>query len=270
MKRFSFALSVALGAMLLGFAMKPAQAAFIIHSVPGVCEVEVTKSQNCGTIYITANSETYFQQYILYDVISTGNVGRFQFWEHASGCGKLRGKSLKPGQNCALAYYAYYADAPGPDVGVIEVRASNAPYLRIEVHANGVVTPGSFEWRTGEWGACTGGSATWLTSDWTPGSGCGLVTQIRSVTCSVNADSGTRSRTISCVRTADNMVIDTHLWEAYCGAENRPVEVESCTPEPSVCGASPETSRTVELRDACAKGCTPDPTNGKYCLMLPL
>jgi len=106
----------------------------------------------------------------------------------------------------------------------------------------------------------------WITSPWLPARGCGLTLQTRSATCTVDAGSGTRSQTVTCIRSDG-----AEVAESYCDAESRPADTESCTPEgPVTCGVPPETERTVELQNGCLpKGCTPDAENGKYCVLLP-
>ena len=133
------------------------------------------------------------------------------------------------------------------------------------LHLTGTGAPLT-SWRTGEYGACTGGSGEWQIGNWAPITGCGLVKQTRSVSCQIDAFSGTQTRTVECVNYSGEVVSDSK-----CDPKTRPSESRSCTPvDPSVCGASPETERVVELSNNCPTGCQPDAANNKYCLMMPL
>src|SRR5690606_1755747 len=111
--------------------------------------------------------------------------------------------------------------------------------------------------------ACTGGHGDWVPGGWAPDTGCGLVDQTREATCAINANSGTRTRSITCRSSEGETVLDV-----YCDGLTPPAESESCTPnDTSVCGPPPPLPRPVSLRDA--GGCVPDPENGQSCLRLP-
>jgi hypothetical protein len=123
----------------------------------------------------------------------------------------------------------------------------------------------TFRWVTSPMGACTGGSGTWHTGSWAPALGCGATLQTRSVTCVIDANSGTAPLAIACQR-SDGSPAN----ESNCDPVTRPSSTASCTPVDPVCGEVSANSQTVSLRNGCPTGCVPDAHNGKYCLRMPL
>lgn len=130
----------------------------------------------------------------------------------------------------------------------------------------------TYSWLATGFGTCSGGNAHWVLGEWTPPNGCGPTLQSRSLTCTVDANSGSQTQSVSCIRSDGSTVVD-----ANCPALTRPVSSESCTPSTVDCGAAPVTTQSVVLTSACPsansnnyQGCIPDPANGKYCVFEPL
>ncbi len=156
--------------------------------------------------------------------------------------------------------------------GVFVVDASCPPPEPETSESAGVFSGCTYSWLGGGFGACVGGSATWIAGQWLPESGCGPTVQSRSLTCTVDANSGTRTQGVHCERSDGNAV-----GESNCDAFTRPSSTESCTPGTADCGAAPPSSQSTVLTVACPsangsayRGCTPDPANGKYCVFTPL
>ena len=108
----------------------------------------------------------------------------------------------------------------------------------------------TYFWGTGSWGACTGGSGSWSYSAWSPSTG-GYCTsslyQTRSAYCNINANSGTQTRSVTCM----NISTGKPAPNFYCRT-TAPSSVESCTPtSTSICGAEAPTSTTTSDYSGC-------------------
>src|SRR5690606_35409246 len=80
-------------------------------------------------------------------------------------------------------------------------------------------------WQTGEWSACSGGAGEWLTGPWTPTTGCGLTEQSRTATCAMIANSGVRTRNVTCMD-GNGRALDM----VFCMDQPPPAASERCTP----------------------------------------
>lgn len=127
----------------------------------------------------------------------------------------------------------------------------------------------TYSWNTGDFGACAGGGGEWAAGAWSPLSGCGVISQSRDVTCVIEADSGIRSRTVTCLR-SDGTEVDG----SFCDPAEEPQAQVACTPtDPAICGKKPAGSRTALLDDAClgpnvAEEC--QRAGQRYCIAMPL
>jgi len=123
----------------------------------------------------------------------------------------------------------------------------------------------TYTWIASGFGACRGGTSSWLTGAWQPASGCGPVVQTRTLTCVADVNSGTATQTVTCQRLDGATVADNS-----CDVATKPAVNLGCTPGTPSCGAAPAPSQTVTLASTCPSGCTPNPADGRYCVMTPL
>jgi len=123
----------------------------------------------------------------------------------------------------------------------------------------------TYSWQLGDFGACVGGYGSWSYTNWTPTCGVGLTTQTRSGSCTVTTGSGIQTETVSCLR-SDGVLVDT----SNCPSP-QPSVSQPCTPAAGFsCGPEAVLSQQTVLAARCpGAGCTPDPTNGVFCLITP-
>lgn len=128
----------------------------------------------------------------------------------------------------------------------------------------------TYSWDPSGFGPCEGGTFSWLAGEWSPDMGCGTVEQTRTVSCAVDAGSGTRAQTVSC-RRSDGV----QVAEALCDAGSRPATLEACTPDHSICTSPPSDRRTVTLNNSCVRDaimnvCSEHLENRQFCVATPL
>ncbi len=158
--------------------------------------------------------------------------------------------------------------ADGVFVADTSCTAARAP----SSETSGVFTGCTYSWISGGFGECSGGSARWVAGQWLPATGCGATEQTRTLTCTVDANSGSRTQSSVCRRSDGVTVVDSN-----CDVSLQPVSMESCTPSVADCGVAPTSGRSFVLASACPsanessyRGCIPDPASGKYCVFTPL
>ena len=135
--------------------------------------------------------------------------------------------------------------AIGSVTGEMNLFSSNTPTISFYFSAT-AVSGVTYSWQAGAWGSCTGGSGSWVPSGWTPASGCGSTEQTRTASCSITADSGSESRTVTCEGS------DGSTGSASDCTGTEPATTQACTPtSSSVCGTEPSTTQTVDLTNAC-------------------
>lgn len=118
----------------------------------------------------------------------------------------------------------------------------------VESETEEVLTSCTYSWVEGGFGACMGGSYVWLSGSWSPSVGCGEVTQTRQVTCAVDSHSGSHSQTLICQRSDG-----TNVLANMCDSATRPSEIESCTPNLSICENPPSESQVVHMDSSCVR-----------------
>ena len=191
--------------------------------------------------------------------ILTGLLESTEF--HTSGTCNLN-HHYTAGKTCTLTV-TFKPTAPGPaTAGGSALRIiADTKHWSGEIYLQGIGADGT--WQTGEWSACSGGAGEWLTGPWTPTTGCGLTEQSRTATCAMIANSGVRTRNVTCMD-GNGQELDL----VFCMDQPPPAASESCTPMGEAsCGEPPLLSRTISFPTC---DCVPDPANNMYCLKLPL
>ena len=107
----------------------------------------------------------------------------------------------------------------------------------------------TYAWSSGSWGSCSGGSGAWQYSSWTPPTGTyctSSLSQSRTASCEANANSGTESRSVNCVRSDG-----TPVSSSYCSSKPEPAASQACTPSSFSCGAEGPLTQTVSDFSGC-------------------
>lgn len=211
-------------------------------------------SKSCGPVTITASGGPI-------KFASTPVTVSSGFSVSAGSCAP--NSELLEGHSCTTGEVTFRPTTTGSKSGTLTINCG--ANCSTSVALSGAAY--TYSWVTGDFGPCEGGSGSWMVGDWAPTMGCGEVVQTRSVTCSIEADSGRRTRSVTC-RRSDGETADP----SWCSSEAPEAEA-SCTPSDTVCGPEPSKERTTTLDTLCGlpstirKLCDKD-SESSYCVLM--
>lgn len=215
-------------------------------SVPDCQPTAVGQTSVCGDVVVTAAGGPITLPSFASSVSITG-PGAEHFFYHPSVNNPCPsgGGVLAEGASCSLGTLEYHPTTEGDHSATLTVTPTDGNGASVGFIGEASY---SYSWVAEEWGACDDGAGTWVPGTWSPTLGCGETEQSRTVTCVIEAGSGTQVRDVSCVRS------DGQDGAGNCDLGTKPADSQSCTPtDPNVCdaGSKPPESRTETLNNTC-------------------